>query len=106
VVVGSSPTSSVQEKKGKNMEEGFFVSYDFVSVMSFLIIGFILIWTLVSHKVRLDKIYEDIYEHEYKYGQHHYYRKFLKEDDLWELNSDVKEIKRRIEEYDKEVGGE
>lgn len=81
------------------MEEGFFVSYDFMSVMFFLIIGFILIWTLVSHKVRLDKIYEDIYEHEYKYGQHYYYRKFLKEDDLWQLKEDIRLL---MKEYKKE----
>lgn len=85
------------------MEEGFFVSYHFIEVITFFSIYGIFVWTLITHKVRLDKIYEDIYEHEYKYHTHSYYRKFLKEDDLWELKSDIKLLKK---EYDKEKGEE
>jgi 5-bromo-4-chloroindolyl phosphate hydrolysis protein len=88
------------------MEEGFFVSYDFVSLVFFLGFAFILILTLVSHKVRLDKIYEDIYKHKYEYNQHSYYRNFLTNGDLWEIKNDIEELKRKIEKYNKEIGEE
>lgn len=81
------------------MEEGFFVSYDFMSAMFFLIIGFILVWTLVGHKVRLDRIYADIYRKE-SYGSiTEYYRNFLIKDDLWQLKEDIRSL---MKEYKKE----